>query len=543
MLEIEAKIEGEYDPEEEEKAREITGEAREEKVIDGASKIDKKSWRKILKMILKTLLIAEHDHETSQKWGDVCKSRLQNCVVDKKQLLEFAEDLERETKMFYWGACLFVEDDASKEKKANKIEYAAYQIFYQNCSERHAWAEFSYSTKNNSKGVLQKIAKRLRNENRTMGSAAQDLPAVTVCPIRKAKTATKTTRLTTTKGNFAKTTQIEEPVTDDEAEKPPQKKKKSAKEEDPILTDDDDKPVAAVMPRRTAEEKFEFQKAIGDLAQVMREQFQQVQQRLQQQESSLETASQGERRGRGGYSRGGYNRNSYSSYGRERYRGRGGYGNSYDRRRSNENEMSSQNSQPQQSNQNPFSTPQIAYSAPQIAYSTQIPFSAAQIPYPAPLMLTSSNAQAQQTTPLRPQQTAPVAAVQPTRQSEGQNKLCRFNPCIYSTCTFRHEEGQRRCKYRPCLLKTCKMFHDPGQQHPDENAFRRIESFRAENKCRWNHDGTCDNSGVRKCQRIHGKDTKSNEQCEHAGRGMCLDFFSPKGCAKSHRRAPTRGGL
>ena len=163
--------------------------------------------------------------------------------------------------------------------------------------ERHAWAEFSYSTKNNSKGVLQKIIKRIRNEKRTLGTAAQDLPAVTVCPIRKAKTATKTTRLTTTKGNFAKTTQIEEPVTDDEAEKPPQKKKKNAKEEDPMLTDDDDKPVAAVMPRRAAEEKFEFPKAIGDLSQVMREQFQQVQQRLQQQESNLETASQGERTG------------------------------------------------------------------------------------------------------------------------------------------------------------------------------------------------------------------------------------------------------
>lgn len=305
-LMMETREEGEYDLSEERAAREISGEQiREEKEHDGSSKIDLQTWNIVLKKILKTLLVAEDDNETEGKWSEVCKNRLENCVVNDKQLLQFAEELEREAKMYFWGACLFATTNERREKKANKIGFVTWMTFYRNCPNRDAWTEFGYNTKSNSKGVITKIIARLRNERRALGANTQDLPAVTVCPVKKAK-ATKTTRLTTTKGNFAKTTEVQEPISDDEAEKP-QKKKKSAKEDD---MSDGDPTVAAVITRKFGEEKFEMQKVMGDIAQGMRQ--------LQQEVKEMkETAGQGSTRGGyrdrgGGYNRGGYNRGGYN---------------------------------------------------------------------------------------------------------------------------------------------------------------------------------------------------------------------------------------
>ena len=89
---IESQTEGEYNENEERTARAITGEQMDAKADDmNASKIDVSIWHRVLKKILKTILIAEDDQETEAKWGDVCKNRLENCVVNK-QLLPFAEE-------------------------------------------------------------------------------------------------------------------------------------------------------------------------------------------------------------------------------------------------------------------------------------------------------------------------------------------------------------------------------------------------------------------------------------------------------------------
>ena len=37
---------------------------------------------------------------------------------------------KRETKMFFWGTCLFLDDAAKRDSKEHKIGFSAYQIFY-----------------------------------------------------------------------------------------------------------------------------------------------------------------------------------------------------------------------------------------------------------------------------------------------------------------------------------------------------------------------------------------------------------------------------
>lgn len=122
-LRIEGETEGGYTHEEESAARRITGEP----VGDGESdpdwsKINDEAWHGILKKILRIILVAAEDRDVESKWGEVCKSRLDACVVNDKQLLQFAEELEREAKMYNWGACLFAGTNQNRrEKKANKI--------------------------------------------------------------------------------------------------------------------------------------------------------------------------------------------------------------------------------------------------------------------------------------------------------------------------------------------------------------------------------------------------------------------------------------
>ena len=88
-------------------------------------------WRTILVKLLRTIVKEDSDARTAAKWNEICKRRLQDCATGKKQLLPFAEDLERATKMFFWGTCLFVNDVAKRDSKEHKIGFSAYQIFYQ----------------------------------------------------------------------------------------------------------------------------------------------------------------------------------------------------------------------------------------------------------------------------------------------------------------------------------------------------------------------------------------------------------------------------
>ena len=74
-------------------------------------------WRTILIKLLKTIVKEDSDARTAAKWNEICKRRPQDCASGAKQLLQFAEDLERETKMFFWGTCLFVNDAAKRNSK------------------------------------------------------------------------------------------------------------------------------------------------------------------------------------------------------------------------------------------------------------------------------------------------------------------------------------------------------------------------------------------------------------------------------------------
>ena len=129
----------------------------------------------------------DSDARTAAKWNEICKRRLQDCAIGEKQLLQFAEDLERETKMFFWGTCLFVNDVAKRDSKEHKIGFIAYQIFYQHCPDRHAWTEFRYRSKDKARDIMPLIIRGLRNEKVTLGTD-NEAPAAMVCATKKTKT-------------------------------------------------------------------------------------------------------------------------------------------------------------------------------------------------------------------------------------------------------------------------------------------------------------------------------------------------------------------
>ena len=78
---------------------------------------------------------------------------------------------ERETKMFFWGTCLFVNNAAKRDSKEHKIGFSAYQNFYQHCPDRHAWTEFRYRSKDKAKDIMPLIIRGLRNEKVALGTA------------------------------------------------------------------------------------------------------------------------------------------------------------------------------------------------------------------------------------------------------------------------------------------------------------------------------------------------------------------------------------
>ena len=85
-----------FDEFEESEAQEIMKE-------DGAPEDDGKVqtddvgiWRTILVKLLKTIVKEDSDARTAAKWNEICKRRLQDCATGEKQLLQFAEDLERD---------------------------------------------------------------------------------------------------------------------------------------------------------------------------------------------------------------------------------------------------------------------------------------------------------------------------------------------------------------------------------------------------------------------------------------------------------------
>ena len=68
-----------------------------ESVDDGKVQTDDVGiWRTILVKLLRTIVKEDSDARTAAKWNEICKRRLQDCATGEKQLLQFAEDLERE---------------------------------------------------------------------------------------------------------------------------------------------------------------------------------------------------------------------------------------------------------------------------------------------------------------------------------------------------------------------------------------------------------------------------------------------------------------
>jgi hypothetical protein len=500
------------DLEEEQQARAITGE--EEKVLRNADD----TWREIVRKILKTLLVAESDSVAKSKWQGICENRLEECVVNDKQLLQFAEELQREAKMFQWGIELFTQSAEKKEKRAHKTGYAAWLVFLRNCGDRNAWAEFLYRTKADSKDILPKIIARLRNEKLSLGNSVQELATVTVCPVKKAKKATKTTRLTTTKGNFAKTTEVQEPISDDEeAVKPAMKKMKKATKEGE--EEEDDVPVNAVIPRKVqSEENFEMKRTMNDLSQMIRQQQQQLQQQQQEFQQKLTEKVQElakiqqptDERGRGRFNRRNYNDEDNRGYNDNYRRNRRRY-NDYNNNNMdmNNNYVSSpnyynNNSNKRNNNQN----------TPQLTFHNNTP------------QLTLVSNQQQQ-----PHNNSSHAVLAVQNRVRGP---CRSRPCLYPPCKFVHEPGQHKCAYRPCNSTRCTDSHEPGQHMPNENAMLMKGKFARMNRCKRAHDGDCTNQH---CDRAHGKDNSNGPQCESMRSGdMCEAFFSSQGCLKSHRK-------
>ena len=545
---FEIQVEGEYSAQEERAARLVASEPDDDRngLENGERAASNATqWRAILIKILKTIVVADNEAGTAAKWGDICKRRLEECATSDKQLLQFAEELQREMKMYFWGACLFTDNEAKKKKKEHKIGFLAWQIFIRHCPDRNAWTEFRYHTKEDAKDIMTKIIKGLRNENNHLGTD-RDVPAVTVCPVRKTKAPTKTTKLTTTKGSFAKTTEIQEPADDendeDEKDKPLKKRKGAPSKKDELteVSDEGDGVhVAAVVPQqKLAEEKFGFQKALNELSQSMREQLQRLEQKLEQEAPKPENSLNQEDHGnnyRGGYQgnyrgnyRGGYRDNYRGNY-RGGYRGnyRGGYrgrGGGY--RGRSQGHRGYDNSY----NQNDGNTQMITFQD----VSAQQPLQIRQPPQinsaQQPIRITNAQQPLQITNVQPPQNnTATVLAAQVLKQEDA--GWCRNNPCFNVRCERGHTLGQHRCKYRPCFHRDCKLHHDPGQQNPDESELARRQLFGKMNRCKWNHDGSCDNL---RCGRFHGKHSDTRERCEHMGTGMCTDFFSPEGCKKNH---------
>ena len=55
--------------------------------------LESKQGAEIVRKILKTVLTAEDEVETAQKWNEICRVRMEDCVSPDKQLLQFAEEL------------------------------------------------------------------------------------------------------------------------------------------------------------------------------------------------------------------------------------------------------------------------------------------------------------------------------------------------------------------------------------------------------------------------------------------------------------------
>ena len=124
------KIDGQYSDQEEKEARVEIGE--QAAIVMPDSVLEAKQWAEIVRKILKTVLTAYEEVETAQKWNETCRTRMEDCVAPDKQLLQFAEKLEREKQLFLWGAGLFAKSKEVMAKKENKIEFNAWQVLLQN---------------------------------------------------------------------------------------------------------------------------------------------------------------------------------------------------------------------------------------------------------------------------------------------------------------------------------------------------------------------------------------------------------------------------
>jgi len=81
----------------------------------------------------------------------------------------------------------------------------------------------------------------------------------------------------------------------------------------------------------------------------------------------------------------------------------------------------------------------------------------------------------------------------------------------------------RECRYQPCSNPSCRFLHTTGT--------RKLR-FIQQSRCMEQHD----TSGCKftRCRYTHGRGTEKAEKCDSVLNGMCEDFYTEKGCIKSH---------
>jgi hypothetical protein len=454
----------------------------------------KQEWTSILKLLLRTVLHTPHDPEAETQLKATCRDRMDACVKTGITELRMAEALYVEQRVLMWGRNLYTTLEEQRRTIANDAGYKAWTVFYSNTTTLMQWGHLAARDATDSAEVMLMVIKQLRQQGRTMivGSANRgDLSVAIVAPVKAKKVQMKMRRAVTRKGNYLETTEEQEPGDELEDEEPVAPRKRLP----PADRDETDLPapkaVAAIA--RPQASGYDARRATSDMEQTVRSLAAQVD-KLQAQaaktrgpEVQLPLENPFERKRQWEDRRGGFR-----GRGRQNYQRR----DDYDRRHDNDNRGSFGNGRDYDDGYG-----RNRSRSRDNGYDRREGPSNDRWNNPGDRGITAAGG-SRGSDQVRP--AAAVAAAEP-------------------------------CHFRPCYSTACPKTHEQGQHTPDPNFFKVVDKFRRANKCKWDHDSR-DCSGKPKCTKTHGVCAETGPRCDLAGQDMCSDFYTPAGCAKTHKR-------
>ena len=96
-------------------------------------------------------------------------------------------------------------------------------------------------------------------------------------------------------------------------------------------------------------------------------------------------------------------------------------------------------------------------------------------------------------------------------------------------------DGQRCC-FKPCYAPRCERTHEPGQYTPNPEKWKLYSALRRRDYCPQSHEsGIC---RMPSCNYKHGTYNEDGARCDVVEQNaICENFFSSRGCRKSHKIA------